>query len=145
MNHVQSIQQINGHPSPLRHVKSEERLNDDGSTSSASSPGCGNRGGEVSLPVTTSMTNLSLKQVADMDCWSTEDDELTLQYPGKCAIIFCYYFKKIRENDLDFFFFQKKNFRCPQKFSKRPRYHLYDVCRFDRQFPRLFEWRRTRV
>ena len=86
MNHVQSIQQINGHPSPLRHVKSEERLNDDGSTSSASSPGCGNRGGapgdQVALPVTTSMTNLSLKQVADMDCWSTEDDELTLQYPG---------------------------------------------------------------
>ena len=86
LNHVQSIQQINGHPSPLRHVKSEERLNDDGSTSSASSPGCGNRGGapgdQVSLPVTTSMTNLSLKQVADMDCWSTEDDELTLQYPG---------------------------------------------------------------
>ena len=70
LNHVQSIQQINGHPSPLRHVKSEERLNDDGSTSSASSPGCGNRGGssggEVSLPVTTSMTNLSLKQVADL-------------------------------------------------------------------------------
>ena len=86
LNHVQSIQQINGHPSPLRHVKSEERLNDDGSTSSASSPGCGNRGGapgdQVALPVTTSMTNLSLKQVADMDCWSTEDDELTLQYPG---------------------------------------------------------------
>jgi len=80
LNHVQSMQQMNGHlSSPLRHVKSEERLNDNGSSSSSSSPG-GNRG-EANLPVTSSMTSLRIFN-ADMDCWSTEDDELTLQYPG---------------------------------------------------------------
>jgi hypothetical protein len=68
-----------GHSSPmLRHVKSEERLNDNVS-SLASSPG----GNGPSLPVTSSMTSLKFNGLMpDVDCWSQEDDELTLQYPG---------------------------------------------------------------
>ena len=48
-------------------------------SSSSSSPGT-NRG-ENSLPVTSSMTSLRIMNT-EMDCWSTEDDEITLQYPG---------------------------------------------------------------
>ncbi len=78
----------------LRHVKSEERLNDDELSSSASSPsgsGSGSGscaaahgvGGHPSLPVTTSMTSLRYNGIlGDADCWSQEDDDLTMQYPG---------------------------------------------------------------
>ena len=33
------------------------------------------------LPNTASMTSLRIAPT-DLDCWSTEDDELTLQYPA---------------------------------------------------------------
>lgn len=55
--------------SSLRHVKSEERLNQDNSSSASASP--------IANKNTSSMT--SLRIVNEIDCWSTEDDELTLQ------------------------------------------------------------------
>jgi len=67
-------------PTSLRHVKSEERLNDNASSSSNSSPGGGPAHG-TRLPTTASMTSLRIAPT-ELDCWSTEDDELTLQYPA---------------------------------------------------------------
>ena len=74
-----SLASTNPTPNPsLRHVKSEERLNDQmASSSSSSSPSSRNP-----LPTTaSSMTSLKLYN-HEIDCWSTEDDELTLQYPA---------------------------------------------------------------
>ena len=68
-------------PGPmLRHVKSEERLNDANAASSSSSSSPSSRN---PLPTTaSSMTSLKLYNNPELDCWSTEDDELTLQYPA---------------------------------------------------------------
>lgn len=76
----------------LRHVKSEGQLPDDGdtpTTTSSSSPG---GVGGPRLAESVSMTSLQTTggtggtgsaafDVDSLDCWSQEDDELTLQYP----------------------------------------------------------------
>lgn len=82
LGHVHSMHQMNAMDSPtLRHVKSEERLADNGSNSAASSPG--GSGTHSGIPGTSSMSSLRLAGLpVDSDCWSQEDDELTLQYPG---------------------------------------------------------------
>lgn len=68
--------------SPLRHVKSEERLHDNSSSSAASSPGGGPASRSATTLTTTAASMSNLRINADNDCWSTEDDELTLQYPA---------------------------------------------------------------
>ena len=74
--------------SSLRHVKSEERIADDTPSTSSSSPAAavaapppassvlGSSMSTMSLPMMTAQSVCS-----GSDCWSQEDDELTLQYP----------------------------------------------------------------
>ncbi len=71
------LNRLNSPPS-LRHVKSEERLHDNNASSSASSPGgaSGSSGGKNPTRMLVPSSTCS-----DLECWSAEDDELTLQYP----------------------------------------------------------------